>query len=423
MLYEDADLLHIPEVINFDCTGCGNCCLQWPVPATADERQRIIDLSRELNLESKGQLFRRVEADVIKNKSQRFQYTLEKKSDGRCIFLTDLNRCALHEQFGAQAKPGMCQLFPYTFTEAPDGFYASVSFASSGVLFNQGKALVDQRQHLSEQLALFQQLFPQLSLDWSKIQLADGLPIRWSHYLLIERDILSSLKKNIEESTAQDQFDWSIVLLAISDLIASKVPADEDLERKNLIPSTNFTDLLLIRYLLHLYFPVDVFSDETEQPSIRALIEEFTQEKLDSPNVVSYSIGEFSPSLAEICAIELTGLDKQSENLFARYIYARIFSKLYFGAGMAHFSLLSGYHHLVILIALMRIKLKTMVWLQLKQNPDQEIKPIDHLQVAEIVRSLERKLASFQHTTESATILQVLLESPSRFKRLMSLAI
>jgi Fe-S-cluster containining protein len=410
MLFEDADILHIPSGINYECTGCGNCCLQWPVPSTADDRQRIIDLSREL--EVKGQLFRRVEMDVIKNSANQFQYTLEKRSDGRCIFLTENNRCQLHERFGAEAKPGMCQLFPYTFTDAPDGFYASVSFASSGALFNQGKPLLEQRDHLTGRLTLFKKLFPGLHLNWSQIQLFDGHPIRWANYLLLERDILDSLgismqKSGLQQADPTNKYDWSAHLLSISDFLLSKVPPDADLERAHLMPSSDNLDLLLVRYLLELYFPEDLFTSQGDEPPIRALM----QEMLGAPNTVSIKINGEPLSLADICATQLATLDLDSENLITRYLYTRIFSKLYFGAGMAHFSLIAGFHHLAILAALIRIKIKCLKTAQ-----------VDLLQVAEIVRSLERKLTSFQHSAESAAILQVLFESPSRFKRIISLA-
>src|SRR5271167_3054776 len=49
-MFEFDDRLIIPEGINFECTGCGNCCHQWPVPSTAEDRQRIIDLAHQLEI-------------------------------------------------------------------------------------------------------------------------------------------------------------------------------------------------------------------------------------------------------------------------------------------------------------------------------------------------------------------------------------
>ncbi|HEY9758083.1 MAG TPA: YkgJ family cysteine cluster protein [Oculatellaceae cyanobacterium] len=420
-LFDDSETLHIPEGLRFECTGCGNCCLQWPVPSTADDRQRIIDLSHSMkhsgthsgNVELPVRLFRSVDFDVIKSKSQTFQFTLEKRADGRCIFLSEKNRCALHEQFGAEAKPSMCQLFPYTFTEAPDGFYASVSFASTGALFNQGRLLSEQREHLTSRLDLFKKLFPKLKLDWSGIQLVDGISMRWSQYLLMERDILRVLAENMRDALSQDNYLWSVRLLNLSEYILSQLPAQTartDLERKELIPNTQSSDLQFARYLMSLYLPDNVFESANDIPPVR----EFLEGMVSGSAQLSFKIDGQDVDLAHAFAQSLGMLERDSEHLLARYLYSRVFSKLYFGPGMGHFSLLSGYHHLVLLLVLVRLKIKCLNWLG---------KRPDAFQVAEIVRSLERKLTAFQHTRESSSVLEVLLESPSRFRRLVDLAL
>jgi hypothetical protein len=394
--------------------------------------------------------------DVLRNKNNQFQYTMEKRADGRCVFLTEQNRCALHERFGAESKPAMCQLFPYTFTEAPDGYYASVSFASSGALFNQGKPLADQREHLLNRMSLFKKLFPALKLDWSQIQLADGIFIRWAQYLLLERPMLSELKQAVEntgktsitfpstetggdESTRSSMpslsdwsgnYSWYSHLQSISAHLVKQVPKDFDLDRASTVPASEAADLLLIRYLLSLYFPDSIFAPE-EEPSIRDLLRDI----LAAPATVALTLSGISLDLAQICARGLPALPLECENLLARYLFARIYSKLYFGPGLAHFSLLAGYHHLAVLVALIRIKLKCILWLA-EANPTDtgsalsgasdlksERRSADLFTVAEVVRNLERRLASYQHTTESATVLQVLFESPARFQRLLQLAI
>jgi len=417
------------------------------VPSTDEDRRRIIDLSREFVEPStttvakgelagtpKGQLFRRIDMDVLRNKNNQFQYTMEKRADGRCVFLTEQNRCALHERFGAESKPAMCQLFPYTFTEAPDGYYASVSFASTGALFNQGKPLEDQREHLLNRMSLFKKLFPALKLDWSQIQLADGIPMRWAQYLLLERPLLAKLNETIQSTSECQASDWKnsnyiwyTHLESISTQLVKQVPSDFDLERATTVPASATSDLLLIRYLLSLYLPETIFSPEDE-PSIRDLLRDI----LAAPSEVSLELSGSTIDLAAACARGLPALSQECENLLARYLFARVYSKLYFGPGLAHFSLIAGFHHLAALVALIRIKLKCILWgAELSQSgaslagqaaSKEEQSMINFLTVAEVVRNLERRLASYQHTTESATVLQVLFESPARFRRLLQLA-
>ena len=204
------------------------------------------------------------------------------------------------------------------------------------------------------------------------------------------------------------------------------MPDHFDLEKAEAVPSSSLVDLLLIKHLSILYLPENIFSADDE-PTIR----DFLKEVVDAPDLVSLAIDGQQLDLAAVCAQPLPALAPEVENLFARYLYARIFSKLYFGAGMAHFSLISGFHHLAILIVLIRIRLKCMLWVKqeaaasqrkLAGSQSEDVVQLDFLQVAEVVRSIERRLASYQHSAESATVLQVLFESPSRFKRLVMLA-
>ena len=40
-------------------------------------------------------------------------------SGGSCVFLDDERRCIIHATIAAEAKPRICRLFPYQFTETP----------------------------------------------------------------------------------------------------------------------------------------------------------------------------------------------------------------------------------------------------------------------------------------------------------------
>ena len=44
MTNEEQMILHIPEGINFECSGCGNCCFSWPVPLTPADVRRIEEI-------------------------------------------------------------------------------------------------------------------------------------------------------------------------------------------------------------------------------------------------------------------------------------------------------------------------------------------------------------------------------------------
>jgi Fe-S-cluster containining protein len=439
------DILHIPEGINFECTGCGNCCLRWPVPATEEDFQRVVELSRQVDIGSQPEatLFRKISLASAVDKLEQFSYTLEKQADGSCAFLTDEKRCRLHTEFGAEAKPGMCQLFPYTFTDAPDGYYASVSFASTGVLLNSGKALSDQEDFLRTRLTLFKRLFPKLLLDWSKIEFYDGSPLRWSQYLAIEEklrqpfrqvqwpqaacaDTASDLGGVGKESggaaqrSAAAPASTSSALLHASAALVAMLPAGVDLERARLVEApVEKVDLLLLRHLLDFYFPADIYASRDDSFGAHALMQQLVR----PPEMVQVFIGGHDLPLSEICQLPLPVMPPDSEQLLSRFVYARLFSKLFFGPGLAHLSVIAGFHHLGVLIALLKIKLKCLNWERSGGGTAQAMPVFDFNEIAELVRALERRLTSTRHSTEASSILQVLLESPQRFERIISLAV
>jgi Fe-S-cluster containining protein len=55
-----------------------------------------------------------------------------KKVNGACVFLRPDRLCAIHGLYGAEAKPGFCRQFPYTFTEDPEGIVATVRADCAG---------------------------------------------------------------------------------------------------------------------------------------------------------------------------------------------------------------------------------------------------------------------------------------------------
>ncbi len=395
-------MLHIPEGIHYECTGCGNCCLAWPVPVTQEDYNRISEL-QDPELAPSAERFRELRSS--KAKLEAFTHTLEKRADGRCEFLTEDNRCWLHLKYGAAMKPAMCQLFPYTFTDTPSGVYASVSFASTGALLNSGRALTQQAEVLQEKWEQFCRLFPRVAPDWSGIQLVDGYPLDWDEYLQLERELL-----RIVRFQGQKRIDRC--LLDCSRFLARAVPPGTDLERSLAVEARpKMVDQIVVRHLFDLYFPDDVFACDRDEPDAHAL----GKQLLEPPQVLPIQCGGESYSFKDLNDFSLGSLDVQSEDLLARFAYCRIFSKLYFGAGFANLSLIAGVHHLATLIAMLRFRIKFMVVREQGRRPD-------FYQVAEILRALERRLTQVYFSREATATLEVLLTSPARVERILSLA-
>lgn len=399
-------LLHIPEGINFDCTGCGNCCFEWPVPITRDDFTRISGYAQEQSLDAK-ELFRVL--SVNDDKLRVFTHSLEKRSDGLCQFLTDDKRCSLHRDFGPEAKPAMCRLFPYTFTDTPSGIYASVSFAATGVLFNQGKPLTAQREMLQQQLNLFRKLFPNLKLDWSDSQLVDGEPISWSTYLANEEEVLLKI------SQMQPGHRVEKIIFDESECFR-KLASGAKLDNiASLTTNPKIIDQVLVKHLLDLYFPTNVFKSGVCDLDAQSVAREFLAE----PKKVAFRYKGFDYSLPDLVGVRLGRLSHDSADLLRRFAMMRMFSKLYFGQGFNYLSVTAGIHHLALLVCLLRIRLKLELLHRKVSTPTES----DCLAIlAEDTRTLERRLTISTFGQETIAMLEILLLSPQRLERILSLA-
>lgn len=398
-------ILHIPEGINFDCTGCGNCCFMWPVPLTDADVKRISSLPFADQKFEPVHILSTGVAGTAKEMS--FSAALGKRKDGKCQYLSPDNQCEIHLQFGRQSKPSMCQLFPYTFTSTPAGVFVSASFASTGVLYNQGRPLAEQREHLQETYELFSRLFAELKPDWSHLQLVDGQPISFEEYLALESEYLEALLSRASERADK-------ILVGLSKRTLGLIAHKRDFDR---IPGVDLKpriiDSLLIKSLMDTYFPSDVYRESICDIDSASLARSFVM----PPDKVHLEFASKQISFSQLTQYSLGALSDESESLLRRFAYLKIFSKLYVGAGFAGLSLLAGLNHLAAIIALVRIHLKLKNIDSMKNGRE-----ITFEETAESVRTLERRLTAANFSNQSKTILEVLLTAPERAERISSLA-
>ncbi len=115
--------------------GCGNCCRDFTV------QLRDADLRKLLEQKWHERLGEPVTIDF------RGTTYLRQRDDGACVFLMEEGLCRIHKEFGFEAKPIACQLFPFHATPSVHGLSMGVNFACQSVLENKGAEL---KTHLKD---------------------------------------------------------------------------------------------------------------------------------------------------------------------------------------------------------------------------------------------------------------------------------
>ncbi len=127
---------HLPLIQNWDCQECGNCCREYQISVTDDERSTI-----EANGWATDPAIGGRPLFVATGPLWSRRYVLNHRQDGSCVFLNPQNRCMLHERFGAAAKPFPCRLYPFVLIPAGDHWRVGLRFACPSAAANQGKPL------------------------------------------------------------------------------------------------------------------------------------------------------------------------------------------------------------------------------------------------------------------------------------------
>ncbi|HEY9785492.1 MAG TPA: YkgJ family cysteine cluster protein [Candidatus Obscuribacterales bacterium] len=397
---ESTSVLHLPEGINYECTGCGKCCGGWSVPMTQEDYERISEVDwAKLSPRYEGRsLFR--ELRPYESEGTPYAYAIKEGDDGHCPFLVD-NLCFIHSKFEAKTKPSICQLFPYCFNETPSGVYATVSFVSMGVVNNSGKALAEQRGYLEGKLEEFRTLFPDHHPNWSKLQLAVGKEISWEQYLELETEILrlwGERKAPIEERFSK-----------ISDYLISKLERPSSATNTGQLALKPLDKHLLVA-LHKIYFPVKKLGrGEGDFNTFRFLYQVAFQGVVPGLKI---AVPGKSYDFEKLKGVSFPG-DADVEDLIYRYFYSRIFGKLYFGAGFGQLSVITGFHHLVLLYALLKLQSKALALSRGAKTPS-------YLDIVAAVRQMEKRVGETNVGGYAAAVYELLMFSPGRVKRVLA---
>lgn len=138
----------LPVLQNWDCQGCGDCCRQYAVSVTPEEKERIESQGWEKLPE-----YEHVQFFSNAGSRRRPRFRLAHRADGACVFLGENNRCRIHEKFGSAAKPLACRVYPFMLVPAGDHWRIGMRFACPAATENKGRNLSEHLRDIREYTA------------------------------------------------------------------------------------------------------------------------------------------------------------------------------------------------------------------------------------------------------------------------------
>jgi hypothetical protein len=340
------------------------------------------------------------------NDSSTYTHAIRPTDDGHCPFLIN-KLCHIHATRGEHVKPLICGLFPYSFNSTPSGVYLTVSFRSNAVLGNMGTPLTEQIDTLKEKFAVYNTLYTSRSVIWDAVKLTVDKPISWDQYLDYEKGILAALIR--EDLSLKER------IFAASDSLF------KDINRPPMpdtIAPPKGLDKKFLAGLFALYFPNDakylnkdvVFNGISfaldlalKSPKFKVVNRSYSFEELTNFPWPEQNSKENSES-------------KEIDDLLTRFLYSRVFGKWYFGGGFAQLSVIAGFHHLALLMPLMRMH---AAGLAIARGAAK----VEMIDVMVTVRQLEEKVQEAVLDGYSAALWELILFAPGRLRRLLSASI
>jgi Fe-S-cluster containining protein len=386
--------LHIPEGINYSCSGCGRCCYGVAVPMTEEDYDRVsaIDFSKDLPQFDWSKQYRKLSDKERANTN--YTHAIKSTSDGHCPFLVN-KLCHIHGKYGEEVKPLICGLFPYSFNRTPSGVYLTVSFRSNAVLGNVGTPLTEQLDTLKEKLRVYETVYDEGNIIWDQIKLATDKPLTWNAYLDLETNLLDAFVAG-ENTSIKDR------IYAGSEVLFKDLPQP----KTSAFTAPNKMDKAFLAGLYALYLP---HNPKLKNKDVHFNGIKFAAELWLKPPVFKYGNKSYTfETLTDFPWMQ----DPAIEDLLARFIYSRIFGKWYFGGGFAQLSVVAGYHHLAMLLALARLHATAAAI-------ERGGSSVNMLDIMQTIRQLDEKIGVAVLDGYSAALWELILFSPNRVHRIL----
>jgi Fe-S-cluster containining protein len=434
--------IKIPEGIAYNCQGCGRCCSGWSVGLTEEDYAKVKDIPWQTlhpDLADKELFVNRVE-EFKKGLSSTPYYT-NARPDGSCPFLIE-NLCFIHSYLGEESKPAGCQLFPYTFTDTPDGIYAGVVYSSMAAVRNIGRPLSEQRpvlekmyktrlskeRSLAETMAKAQGALGQAPSVVAEpdvnVYLVTGLAISWDEYKQVEERLLNFITKADVANICQLWQGGIQILNRAVNLKRQEQDLQSIKDFEPVFESSLGSPSFFERLLLNLFCVRALVWPEIRAGKKTVTGQVNTQALLDPQALPALLKAVFANeiTLAHTGKIDLKAILKESEILYSqeadefyrRYLYLRLFSKTYFGPALAGLSVVSGFNNMVANFIVSLIYAKACA----QKAGSAELQMAD---LYEVYFMIDRELAQLtQLDADKAALLDLGLSTPQLFARILN---
>lgn len=327
----------------FDCRGCTNCCRDLVVHLT----RRDIDAIDRQNWAGKieGPAYVRLGRETV----------LNHRPDGGCVFLSPDGKCRIHSEFGAEAKPLACQLYPFTLEPESGALQVGIRFDCPTVARNDGVHLSSHRPALTTLARAMNEAMPEhFAEPRTATLLTPGRP-------LSERE-LDDVVKRLDRLLAAEHVPLSIRLRQLCNLtdtlgqarlvairderlaeLLDLLTGDAEAEEADLDPADGRQRKLLRQ---HAFAHMEHITLAQARASFIASLSYRWGQFQRSRQIANAADG--AAARAETIA---SGTDTESSRFVTRYLRARVLTHSAFGSAYYGWSVLDGMRSLILAVA------------------------------------------------------------------------
>jgi len=159
----------LPTVERWSCHQCGICCRGSLVPLSAEDVARLNSQKWQERPEYRHQPV------MVRERLLGHEHRLAQREDGSCVFLLPDGLCQIHKEFGFDAKPLVCRMFPLQIVPRDNVAYVTLRRACPSAATDRGTSVAEQlefarrlarERHLADEAPTPPPLKPGEQRDW-----------------------------------------------------------------------------------------------------------------------------------------------------------------------------------------------------------------------------------------------------------------